>query len=44
MGENKMIADLTEEMASIDKRKSEIIKWQKELPYLGSRKQEIEIC
>ena len=43
MGENKMIADLTEEMASIDKRKSEIIMWQKELPYLDSRKQEIEI-
>jgi len=43
MGENKMIADLTEELASIDKRKAEIIMWQKELPYLDSRKQEIEI-
>ena len=38
-----MIADLTEELASIDKRKAEIIMWQKELPYLDSRKQEIEI-
>ena len=43
MGANKMIADLNEELDSIDKRKSEIITWQKELPYLDSRKQEIEI-
>ena len=43
MGVNKMISDLNEEMDSIDKRKSEIITWQKELPYLDSRKQEIEI-
>lgn len=43
MGANKMIADLSEELISIDKRKSEIVTWQKELPYLDSRKQEIEI-
>jgi hypothetical protein len=43
MGENKMMTDLTEELVSIDKRKAEILMWQKELPYLDSRKQEIEI-
>jgi sigma54-dependent transcription regulator len=43
MGEKRMIDELAAELASIETRKIQIQKWVAELPYLDSRKQEIEI-